>query len=44
MTREQMLDNLIRKYGFENKFVIAFAYAMEVLTDRGLMEMYSAFM
>lgn len=29
MTREEMLDEMIRIYGFEHKVVIQFAHAME---------------
>ena len=48
MTREKMLDNIIRKYGFEHSATITFAILMEdakisekMITDlyRGLMDL-----
>lgn len=40
MTKEQMIDNVIRKYGFENKWTIWFCELAEVLTESQLLNAY----
>ena len=39
MTKEQMMDNVIRKYG-ENKWAVWFCELAEVLTERQLLNAY----
>lgn len=36
LTREQMIDNLIRKYGFENTVVLMFAKMCEEYEDSAI--------
>lgn len=38
--REQMLTEVIRFWGFEHKFTIEFAAAMETATDEELKELF----
>lgn len=40
MTREQMMDEIVRMYGFENKWTIWFFELEEVLTDSQLLNAY----
>lgn len=40
MTREQMMDEVVRMYGFENKWTIWFFELAEVLTDSQLLNAY----
>lgn len=40
MTREQMMDEVVRMYGFENKWTIWFFELAEVLTDSQLFNAY----
>lgn len=46
MTREKMLDNIIKKYGFENSITITFAILMEdeKFTDKMITDLYRGFM
>ena len=46
MTREKMLDNIIRKYGFEHAFTIDFATVMEDknFTDKMIKDLYNGLM
>jgi len=46
MTREKMLDNIIRKYGFEHTFTIDFATVMEdeLFTDKMITDLYNGLM
>ena len=37
MTKEQMMDNVIRRYGFENKWTMWFCELAEVLTESQLL-------
>ena len=37
MTKEQMMDNVIRRYGFENKWTVWFCELAEVLTESQLL-------
>ena len=45
-TRDEMLTNIIRKWGFEHKFTIDFAVAMEDdhFTDKMLTDLYKGLM
>ena len=40
MTKEQMMDNVIRRYGFENKWTVWFCELTEVLTESQLLNAY----
>lgn len=40
MTKEQMIDNVIRRYGFENKWTVWFCELAEVLTESQLLNAY----
>ena len=42
MTREKMLDNIIRKYGFEHPFTVNFATLMEDenFTEKMIADLY----
>ena len=40
MTKEQMMDNVIRRYGFENKWTVWFCELAEVLTESQLLNTY----
>ena len=40
MTREQMIDNVIRQRGFEDKWTIWFCELAEVLTESQLLNAY----
>lgn len=40
MTKEQMMNNIIRKYGFEDKWTIWFCELAEVLTESQLLNAY----
>ena len=40
MDKEQMIDEVIRKYGFENKWTIWFCELTETLTDSQLLNAY----
>ena len=40
MTKEQMMDDVIRKYGFENKWTVWFCELAEVLTESQLLNAY----
>ena len=40
MNKEQMIDGVIRKYGFENKWTIWFCELVEVLTESQLLNAY----
>ena len=40
MSKEQMIDEIIRKYGFENKWTIWFCEIAEVLTESQLLNAY----
>ena len=40
MTREQMVDNVIRQRGFEDKWTIWFCELAEVLTESQLLNAY----
>lgn len=46
MTREEMLDRIIRKYGFEHDATLTFAYLMEddKLNDHAIEELYRGLM
>lgn len=40
MTKEQMMDDVIRRYGFENKWTVWFCELAETLTDSQLLNAY----
>ena len=40
MTKEQMMDDVIRRYGFENKWTVWFCELAEVLTESQLLNAY----
>lgn len=40
MTREQMMDAVIRRYGFENKWTVWFFECAETLTDSQLLNAF----
>ena len=40
MTREQMIDNVIRQRGFEDRWTIWFCELAEVLTESQLLNAY----
>lgn len=40
MTKEQMMDKVIRKYGFESKWTIWFCELAEMLTESQLLNAY----
>ena len=40
MAKEQMIDNVIRRYGFENKWTVWFCELAEVLTESQLLNVY----
>ena len=40
MTKEQMIDDVIRRYGFENKWTVWFCELAEVLTESQLLNAY----
>lgn len=40
MTREQMIDNVVKMYGFECKWTIWFCELAETLTDSQLLNAY----
>lgn len=40
MTREQMIDNVIRMYGFEYKWTVWFCELAETLTESQLLNAY----
>ena len=40
MTKEQMMDDVIRRYGFENKWTMWFCELAEVLTESQLLNAY----
>lgn len=40
LTKDQMVDNVIRKYGFENKWVVWFCELADVLTENQLLNAY----
>ena len=40
MNKEQMIDEVIRQYGFENKWTIWFCELAEVLTESQLLNAY----
>lgn len=40
MTKEQMMDDVIRRYGFENKWTVWFCELAEVLTESQLFNAY----
>jgi len=40
MTREEMMDKVIKKFGFENKWTIWFCELAEVLTESQLLNAY----
>lgn len=46
MTKEKMLDNIIKKWGFENPLTIDFAFAMEAeeISEKALVELYKGIM
>lgn len=46
MTREKMLDNIIRKWGFEHTFTINFATVIEDknFTDKMVADLYKGLM
>ena len=46
MTREKMLDNIIRKWGFEHTFTINFAIIIEDknFTDKMVADLYKGLM
>ena len=43
MTKEQMIDNVIRRCGFENKWTVWFCELAEVLTESQLLNAYILF-
>jgi hypothetical protein len=40
MSKERMIDEIIRQYGFENKWTIWFCELAEVLTESQLLNAY----
>ena len=40
MTKEQMMDDVIRRYGFESKWTVWFCELAEVLTESQLLNAY----
>ena len=40
MTKEQMMDDVIRRYGFENKWTVWFCELAEALTESQLLNAY----
>ena len=40
MTKEEMMDKVIKKFGFENKWTIWFCELAEVLTESQLLNAY----
>lgn len=40
MSKEQMIDEVIKKYGFENKWTIWFCELAEVLTESQLLNAF----
>lgn len=40
MTKEQMIDDVIRRYGLENKWTVWFCELAEVLTESQLLNAY----
>ena len=40
LTKDQMVDEVIKKYGFENKWVVWFCELAEVLTESQLFNDY----
>ena len=40
MTKEQMMNDVIRRYGFENKWTVWFCELAEVLTESQLLSAY----
>lgn len=40
MTKEQMMDNVIKQYGFENEWTIWFCELAETLTESQLLNAY----
>lgn len=40
MTKKQMMDDVIRRYGFENKWTVWFCELAEVLTESQLLNAY----
>lgn len=46
MTREEMLDNIIRKYGFEHSATITFATLMEdaKFSEKMIVDLYRGLM
>lgn len=40
MSKERMIDEVIRQYGFENKWTIWFCELAEVLTESQLLNAY----
>ena len=46
MTREKMLDNIIKKYGFENSITITFATLMEdaKISEKMIVDLYRGLM
>lgn len=40
MTKEQMIDEVIRRYGFENKWTIWFCELAETLTESQLLNAF----
>lgn len=40
MTKEQMMNKIIRRYGFENKWTIWFCGLAEVLTESKLLNAF----
>lgn len=40
MTKEQMIDGIIRKYGFESRWTVWFCELAEILTENQLLNLY----
>ena len=40
LTKDQMVDKVIKKYGFENKWVVWFCELADVLTENQLFNAY----
>jgi hypothetical protein len=40
MTKDQMITEIIRRYGFENEWTIWFCEVAEILNERQLMNAY----
>ena len=40
LTKDQMIDDVIRKYGFENKWIVWFCELAEILTESQLFNAY----